>query len=199
MFTLPGLYDNRDAVFHCDLSVLMAISHKRHHILYLCTEYPSHEKQYLWGLKIPSTSRAKCCIWKGVSVEAFITIFLLLWFIFSWISFSTLPHFHIQGTQYYCSCVVVFCLGFSFCAPFQDQGQHSGSLLSTEYPLRDIVHPLWYSINTQWFLNCNVSLKDSCESDCWIQVRVLFPLRSDSCLMFDFCIMAQLHFHVTLG
>lgn len=117
------------------------------------------------------------------------------WFILSWISFSTLLHFRMQGTEYYCSCVVIFCLGFSFCAPFRDQDQYNSSLLSTEYPLRDIIPPLWYSINTQWFLNSCVSLWNS---DCWISAHVLFPLRHDFWLMFDFCIMPQLHFHVTL-
>lgn len=44
VFTLPGLYDNTDAVFYCEFLVLIAISHDWYHILYLCTEYPSDEK-----------------------------------------------------------------------------------------------------------------------------------------------------------
>lgn len=145
---------------------LMPIRNKLHHVLYLCTKYPSDEKQYFWGPKIPGTSRAKCSIQKDTPVEVFITRFPLVVNL-SWISFWTLPHFRIQGTVY-CSCVVVFCLASSFCAPFQDQGLHNSSLLSSDYPVRDILHPLWYSINTQRFLSLNVSLKDSCNSGCWI-------------------------------
>lgn len=142
---------------------LMPIRNKLYHILHLCTEYLSEEKQYFWGLKTPSTSGARFSIQKDTSTEVFITRFPIVVNL-SWNSFWALPHFHMQGTVY-CSCVVVFCLAFSFCASFQHQDPHNSSLLSTDYPLRDILHPLWYSINTLQLLNSNVSLKDSCNSD----------------------------------
>lgn len=91
----------------------------------------------------------------------------------------------------FCSSAVVFCLRFLFYAFFQDQGQNNSFLLSTEYPLRDIIHLLWYSINAQQFLNSNVSLKDSRDSECWVWARVHFPLRCNSSLIFEFFIMGS--------
>lgn len=89
---------------------LIPIRNKLYYVLYLCTEHPSDEWQYFWGLKTPGISGAKYSIQKGTSAEVFITRFPLVVNL-SWIVFE---HFLTFACKAQCIVTVLLCFVWHF-------------------------------------------------------------------------------------